>query len=166
MLEREYYRTDGQKVNSYARFWAKVDKTPTCWNWTGAKHSFGYGSVRISRRAYKAHRVSYEWLIGPIPEGMCLLHTCDNPMCVNPSHLQVGTKMDNTQDMMRKGRQKIIGAKGERVHGSKLTPELVIKIRAEYRAGGVSQYRLAERYAVSQPAIGKIVRHENWRHVK
>ena len=97
--------------NFETRFWEKVDKSGgpnSCWNWTGAKHSFGYGSVRISRRAYKAHRVSYEWLIGPIPEGMCLLHTCDNPMCVNPSHLQVGTKMDNTQDMMKKGRHKYI----------------------------------------------------------
>lgn len=96
-----------------ARFWEKVDKTPTCWIWRGTKVRSGYGQHRLDVTvAIAAHRFSYELHYGKItghvagdPElELCVCHTCDNPSCVNPEHLFVGTDKDNIHDMIRKGR--------------------------------------------------------------
>jgi hypothetical protein len=79
------------------RFWAKVDKTDSCWLWT-AGASEGYGRFRVSRptrRTLAAHRVAYEWLVGPIPDGLQLDHLCRNPSCVNPDHLEPVTNREN-----------------------------------------------------------------------
>lgn len=88
------------------RFWEHVEKTDACWNWTGCVDVKGYGSISTSRgsRPLQAHRVSYQIANGPIPDGMMVLHRCDNPRCVNPSHLFLGTAADNTHDMMSKER--------------------------------------------------------------
>ena len=88
------------------RLWAKVKKTDGCWMWTGALRN-GYGIInRCDKVPEYAHRLAYEFENGPIADGLCVLHTCDNRACVNPSHLWLGTKRDNTHDMMRKGRQR------------------------------------------------------------
>lgn len=93
------------------RFWSKVEFIPEhpCWEWNAAKNETGYGKMSSGIRGegnLKAHRAS--WIInrGPIPEGACVLHKCDNPGCVNPNHLFLGTKKDNSQDMIKKGRGK------------------------------------------------------------
>lgn len=92
------------------RFWAKVDKgsDAECWEWTASRNSYGYGQLAVvlpsGKRPRLAHRLSWELHVGPIPEGMCILHRCDNPPCVNPSHLFIGTKADNYRDMRAKGR--------------------------------------------------------------
>jgi|ERR1041385_1929703 len=88
------------------RFWTKVEKTPTCWIWTGAQDRHGYGYFHFGKRneAVKAYRMAYELAVGPIPEGMHVLHRCDNPPCVNPAHLFIGTHRDNMQDSWRKDR--------------------------------------------------------------
>jgi hypothetical protein len=83
-----------------ARFWSHVLESPACWIWTGNIGPNGYG--RFGQRY--AHRLSYEWMRGPIPEGMFVLHHCDNPPCVRPDHLFLGTAADNSHDMVRKGR--------------------------------------------------------------
>lgn len=85
------------------RFWMKVHKTPTCWLWIASHNGNGYGMFYASKRVY-AHRFSYELHIGPIPQSMHVLHNCDNPSCVNPSHLWIGTNVDNIHDRMNKGR--------------------------------------------------------------
>lgn len=85
-------------------FWSKVDKSGDCWIWTGSRHGFGYGLFGLNGKTRRAHRISYELVNGPIPEGFVLCHTCDNPPCVNPDHLFVGSKADNTHDALRKGR--------------------------------------------------------------
>src|SRR3990172_4237019 len=95
--------------SSINSFWAKVNKSDGCWTWTASKRKFGYGAFvwadsegRIIQG--RAHRFSYELHHGPIPLGICVLHKCDNPACVRPSHLFLGTRADNNFDMLSKGR--------------------------------------------------------------
>lgn len=93
------------------RFWSKVNKTPTCWLWIGATCNFGYGKIGIggrkNRKLKDSHRLSWEIHNGIIPLGLCVLHKCDVPSCVNPAHLFLGTKKDNAADAVQKGRLKV-----------------------------------------------------------
>jgi hypothetical protein len=92
------------------RFWrySNEGEPDQCWEWTGkARHPFGYGVFGLGTRqagTMQAHRFSYQLYVGPIPDGMCVLHKCDNPPCVNPDHLFLGTRADNNHDMIAKGR--------------------------------------------------------------
>ena len=127
-----------------------------CTPWTG-KTSHGYGV--ISRANARAHVYAWElYHQTPVPEGMFVCHHCDNPACVNPIHLFLGTPADNIADAVSKGRIH----KGERCWQAKLTEEQVRSIRVRYVAGGVTQQELADEYGVSQTAVGLIVRHKNW----
>ena len=87
-----------------ARFWDRVDKSGDCWPWIGSRQVNGYGHVRSQNRSLYAHRVAWTLANGPIPPGLWVLHRCDNPPCVNPSHLFLGTARDNTLDSIAKGR--------------------------------------------------------------
>lgn len=111
----------------------------------------------------RAHRVAWRLVNGPIPEGMWVLHHCDNPSCVNPKHLFLGTPKDNAQDMIKKGRQG--DNRGENAGGAKLTAEDVRAIRREYARGGVTQRALARRYGVSKGSIWYIVNYGTWKHL-
>jgi len=87
------------------RFWAKVQRGEGCWLWLGGKHKFGYGTFRAGKAVIGAHRYSWQLHSGqPIPEGSFVLHSCDNPPCVNPAHLRLGSPKDNMQDMSTRGR--------------------------------------------------------------
>ena len=86
------------------RFWDKVVKTDTCWLWVGSKTAQGYGRFRIGKKLFLSHRVSWNLINEEIPHELCALHTCDNPSCVNPEHLFLGTKKDNAQDKINKKR--------------------------------------------------------------
>jgi hypothetical protein len=86
------------------RFFQKVVKTETCWFWSGAYNSRGYGSFSYNQKRISAHKYSYQSFVGEIPDGMYVCHSCDNKKCVNPQHLWLGTPKDNTQDMIAKGR--------------------------------------------------------------
>lgn len=93
------------KYASYEdRFLEKTQKTPTCWIWSGALNSRGYGSMVYNGKSVSAHRFAYEHFVGPIPKGMFVCHSCDLPKCVNPDHLWVGTAYENNWDCIRKGR--------------------------------------------------------------
>jgi HNH endonuclease len=88
------------------RFWSCVDKTDTCWLWTGTtRDTFGYGALSVNSAFIMAHRLSYELHVGPIPNGLFVLHRCDVPPCVRPDHLFLGTQLDNIRDMIQKNRQ-------------------------------------------------------------
>lgn len=147
------------------RFWEKVDRRgpDECWEWTASINRKGYGGIStgsIRRGDYKRHiasRVSWELHYGPIPDGMFVCHNCDNPPCVNPAHLWLGTHTENLQDMSAKGRASTPSAK--------LTKEQVIEIRQLY-ADGMGQTAIAERYDVRHEAIYKIVHRLRWKHVE
>ena len=87
-----------------ARFWERVDTTGECWLWTGHRNEDGYGTLGWQYKQYSAHRLSYEIAYGAIPPGLCVCHRCDNPPCVRPDHLFLGTQADNMRDRYRKGR--------------------------------------------------------------
>ncbi len=137
------------------RFWKKVDKSGECWIWTGATLDYGYGVIGIAgHRTSVAHRVAYELQIGPIPPGMMVLHHCDNPPCVRGDHLFIGSKADNSADMIKKGRHWATGRKfDERVRYSR---EIVIAIRQRYAAGEGMQ-KLATAFGMTYPNARSII---------
>ena len=146
------------------RFWKKVEirDENDCWSWKGARsRGTGYGSFTVGTNLrVGAHRYMYELLNGHIPEGLFVMHTCDNPICVNPHHLMLGTHNENMQDMANKKR----ACCGERHHKSKLTEGEVRLIRDLYQQG-LTQVRLAEIFGVSQANIGYIVNFDIWRGI-
>jgi hypothetical protein len=151
----------------YERFWAKVDKTSSCWLWVGQINQDGYGKIKIAGKTKTAHRVSWEFKFGPIPNGICVLHTCDIRACVNPTHLWLGTTQDNTRDMITKGRYRNphCGPKGEASRLAKLTNIQVMDIRNRYRCGKVTQRSLAIEFKVHEDTIRRIVNRKLWKHL-
>jgi hypothetical protein len=87
----------------------KINEVNNCWEWQGGTNNVGYGMIRADHGMRTTHRVSYEEHKGIIPLGMCVLHNCDNPKCVNPDHLRLGTHKDNMQEMISKGRNMLFG---------------------------------------------------------
>lgn len=129
-----------------------------CWLWTAAKNNKGYGAIVSNDGKWlMAHRVSWELYRGEIPIGIHVLHRCDNPSCVNPSHLFLGTSHDNHMDMSSKGR----GTVGTRNFQAKLTEREIALIRSDNR----TQDRIEEDYGVSRSNIGQIKQKKTWRHV-
>ena len=150
------------------RFWEKVDKRgpSECWLWTGAVMGQGYGHITNEGQQLRAHRVAWELTFGTIPEGMCILHHCDNKLCVNPKHLFIGTIMDNYTDMFQKGHSEIGGA-GERHPNARLTAKQVLEIRRRYAEGNVTQRELADEYGIAtQSHISNIIHGHSWKHLR
>jgi predicted DNA-binding protein (UPF0251 family) len=162
-------------VDPALRFWPKVDKTAGCWLWTAGTDSNGYGVFTIGGRALGAHRVSYEWTYGSVPDDLNVLHRCDVRACVRPDHLFLGTNADNSRDMVSKGRAASGDrnsthihpemVQGERNGRARLTGADVLEIRRLYAAGGIRQVDLAKRFGVPQVHISRIVLRQSWKHI-
>ena len=147
-----------------ARFWAKVDKSGECWLWQASRSAFGHGRFGIGKHNSYAHRVAWELTYGPIPLGMNVCHNCpggDNPACVNPAHLFLGTKRDNMRDAAHKGRL----SRGEGSHLSKLTDARVRWLRDRYAAGGVSYSQLAAELGLTQTPVYNAINRITWKHI-
>lgn len=149
------------------RFWSYVDKKSNndCWMWKGyvQKDGKGYGVFQVCKRPRKVHRISYVIYKGPIPEGMEVMHQCpngDNKLCVNPNHLELGTKEEHIIDRVKKGQS----PKGARNVKAKLTEEQVLDIRY-LREKGVQLKCICKLYKMSQPQITSIIRRNTWKHI-
>lgn len=140
---------------------SRINKTETCWLWTGHCDQNGYGRLLIGpNRKDMAHRLSYTLFIGPIPDGLYLLHSCDNPTCVNPDHLRPGTHDNNMNDMVIRGRS----LRGEKHNISKLKNDDVRIIRL--LAKEMTHTELARMFNVSIGNISHIISGRNWSHLK
>lgn len=153
-----------------SRFWSYVEKTETCWLWTGTLTANGYGRLRVGRKKVLAHRLAYELTNGPIPVGIRACHDCDKnyPVgdttyrrCVRPDHLFLGTDADNMADSKRKGRN----ARGERGGMARFTEAQILEMRRRYKVGGVTQRKLAAEYGTSQTVVWGILSGRTWKHL-
>lgn len=146
------------------RFFSKVEKTSHCWYWVGGKDSGGYGLIRIDRsKIDRVHRLSWEYHNNAcIRSGVCVLHKCDNPACVNPEHLFLGTLADNNHDRHSKGRTRWRALKGENHGSAKLTLDNVTKIRQLARDGH-SHEEIAEIFQISDKHCYHIIRGYYWK---
>ena len=143
----------------HLRFWVKVNKTDTCWIWKSSKNDAGYGHINYRGACSLAHRVSWELTNGAIPSNMCVLHKCDNPSCVNPYHLFLGTQLDNMSDMKEKNRSS--RRPGESNPRAKLMPSNIEWIRKNYPKW--SMYKIADRFRVSHNCIWRIIHNQTWK---
>lgn len=132
-----------------------------CILWSGAVGTDGYGVISLGRgRLARAHRVAYEQINGPIRDGLCVLHRCDTPLCVNPDHLWLGTRTDNSNDKVAKGRI----PHGESHWNSKLNPDAVNEIRRLAR-DGISSAQIAKGFNVNRRTISEVIAGTAWRRV-
>ena len=143
------------------KFEKKVIRQEGCWDWRGCKINGGYGSIRIGYPKFYAHRISWMIHYGEIPNGLCVLHKCDNPPCTNPDHLFLGTIKDNNLDAISKNRHQTLGKSGEKNHMSKLTKKQVLCIR-DMVSSGAKHKDVAERYGISRSHVSTIVQHTCW----
>lgn len=144
------------------RFWAKVIKTDSCWNWMGSINR-GRGQININGKPRFASVVSWEMEYGKIPNGQCVCHKCDNPLCVRPNHLFLGTQRDNIYDAISKGRIKLPPVmSGEKSQSAKLNLGIVREIRNNKKD---TYAALAKRYNVCIATIGNIKNHKVWKGI-
>jgi dCMP deaminase len=140
-----------------------LDKATGCWNWGGGLNKrSGRGTIKVNSKMIYSSRLSYELFIGKIPDGLFVLHNCDNTACVNPKHFFTGTQLDNVRDMINKGRQKYPTIQvGENHWNSKLTEEIVKQIRNDSRPYPI----ISKEYGVSSPTICNIKKGKQWKHL-
>jgi uncharacterized protein (UPF0248 family) len=150
--------TKEQEKRFLSRF--KQGEKESCWIWEGNKTGNGYGSLAINGKQIPTHRLSYEYFVGPIPEGMCVCHTCDTPLCLNFNHLWLGTKKDNMRDCVNKDRN--YHSRGEKHPKHKLTEEQV----KEIRASTLKRCELGQMYGVAKSTIKDIKNGKNWSWLK
>jgi hypothetical protein len=163
------------------RFWSKVEKNspiPThrpelgpCWVWTASRDRYGYGRLSENGKTIGAHRISWEIAVGAIPDGLWVLHQCDNPSCVRPDHLFLGTPRENSKDRVSKGRHVNAGAmfhprRGMANHNARLTEQDVREIRSRYASEQVGIRPLAKQYGVHRTVVRDILRRRIWSHVE
>ena len=131
---------------------------PECLEWTAYKNPAGYGQIRVDWKGWLVHRFVYTRLFGEIPDGLIIMHTCDNPACINPAHLELGTHMHNVRDKEAKGR----GNQGPQNGQAKLTEDDVRQIREAYTGARGELAALGRRFGAHRSCIHKIVNHTHW----
>ena len=153
---KRYGNLSNPRITVMKRFMAKLRQTSSCWLWLCGVRG-GYGAFWWKGKTLRAHRVAYELFTGAIPNGMHVLHHCDNPLCVKPSHLFLGTYQDNLNDKLSKGRT----ARGER-HGMAKLREIDVRNIRILGQSKVPQRKIARRFHVDQATVHRILRGKNW----
>jgi hypothetical protein len=149
--------------------WNRVKIVNNCWEYQGHRHAKGYGTIRIgsrkdgSRRMEQAHRFAWMKINGDIPDGLCVLHHCDNPSCVKPGHLFLGTNQDNMTDMVNKGRSR--KSRGVLNPSAKLTIHQVMEIKKRLKTGE-SPTSMANDYPVSRNLLYAMRNGDVWNHIQ
>ena len=139
-----------------------LDPTTSCWIWNKSITKWGYGSINVGGKIELAHRVSYRTLNTPFDPQLCVCHACDNPACINPEHLWIGTNLDNVKDKVKKGRQgRAYKNRGQDSPQAKLSDNEILEIRAST----LSQTALAKQYHTTQSNISQIVNRVRWTHI-
>lgn len=156
----QYVRGHNPGRSIAERLWSRVDKKGECWVWLGHRGRAGYGYIGRGRKSEGialVHRVAYELEVGPIPDGLFVCHRCDNPPCVRPDHLFVGTQQDNMRDALLKGRTR--GASGLRNWNARLTSEEVARVR-QLDAAGMERKKTARLFGITPQHVGAIARNQ------
>lgn len=151
-----------QSIDTSLRFWNKVEKSSGCWLWNGARiGNYGYGGFWFRGRTRPAHIYSYEKYNGPILKGLEVMHTCDTPLCVRPSHLMLGTHAENMKDAAVKERL----PKGEASPKAKWNEVAVLCIRWLHEKQGVGSRRISRAYGLSRSGVQQILQRKIWGHI-
>lgn len=146
-------------MSAQVRFETRVVKGEKCWLWMGARDNKGYGVIMVNGKLTRSHRYAYEAGIGPIPKDLHVLHDCDNPPCVNPSHLRIGTNSDNVKDRVKRGRTH--DHSGEKASNAKLSFYKAEQIR-NLRARGAKVKDIAKEFGVGRNQIWRVVSGRLW----
>lgn len=168
-------KTIQERIESSSR----LNESNGCIEWTKGVNRHGYGRIRVGSKIHLAHRVSYTLHVGPIPEGLLVLHHCDNPKCINPKHLFIGTDQDNSDDKVRKNRHPhgeshgMFGKRGllspaygksrGRSKNAVFSDAEVIEIRRLYASGESNQKALAIKYGVLKNCISQIITRKSYK---
>lgn len=156
VLKQHHGKTLAERIEIYTK------RTEDCWLWIGYRDPQGYGRLNVGNRPLLAHRLSYEQKYGSIPDGKILCHKCDNPQCVNPDHMFVGTQADNIADMEHKGRARKVGRAGSKHSMAVLSEAQARKIKF----GQEPASKMADRYGVTTTTIYEIRTGKTWKHLK
>lgn len=152
-----------KKESPETRFWKYVKRAneDQCWEWQGCLTKKGYGFLRVGRSTQLAHRFSWAIRYGSVPSDLCCLHRCDNPRCVNPNHIFLGTRKDNNEDRARKKRGRNGPQDGPNNNYAKLTWNQIDGMR-HLRNLGVGQEQIALSFGIKQSTVSRIVRGLGW----
>lgn len=158
----------GESVAARLRANVEIDANG-CWRWTKGTNDFGYGVIRVTNAhgdwGERCHRASYALNVGEIPAGMSVCHHCDNPPCINPAHLFLGTASDNALDMCRKGRRTTKPPVGEKSNLAKLT-EAQVREACDMVRGGMSRAAVGRHFGLTVGAISSITLGKTWAHLR
>ena len=138
-----------------------VEPESNCWVWQGAKRNGGYGNIKHRGKSIATHRTIWEYYNGPIPDGIHVLHKCDNPPCCNPDHLFLGTHTDNVRDMDNKGRRRTVCTYGEQHYKTSLTLKEAMAIKKDSRF----QRLIAKDYRISESTVSHIKNGYTWKQL-
>lgn len=152
-------KASGGTVRDRFESFVEIFPSSECITWPASRGTRGYGQLVYQNKTRKAHRVSYEIHVGPIPRGMVVRHKCDNPPCVNPAHLEIGTQSDNVSDAVERGRWRL----GESSHRSKVTESQVLEIRELAKTTPLTV--LSSKFGLDESSLSRIVNRKTWRHI-